>query len=276
VRFNGYYSLLCPLFYGLIFQGCTNFSLDLLNQRLTDNFSGSLSEPGDIDPSGTNQFSFILTGDTHIGSPNGEVLRQIIGQAVVAGDAFFVISGDITQGGLVGEYRQFKTLFDLESMPYRAAIGNHDIFFSGWNDFKQEIGKSIYSFNADNVHIVVLDSANGILGEDQLNWLRADLEGNTNPHILISTHFPPWNGHFSSIFKMPSDEEVAILKQILYDFDVDIMAAGHYHGYTEHDIGRTKFIVSGGANDVLDPGESKHFIRITVNGESMTHQMIEL
>jgi hypothetical protein len=254
--------------------GCTNIGLSQLNDRVADNFSGGLAVPGDIDPSGTDQFSFIVMGDTHVGSPSGGVIDRFASLAQAQGDAFALVTGDITHGGLEGEFSQFKAVFDRFSLPWRAAIGNHDIFFGGWSRYRTQIGRSIYSFNADNVHVVMIDSANGVLGQNQLDWIEQDLSRNIRPHVVMVSHFPPWNGTFASIYRMSSDEEAAILKDIAYRYGVDLFFSGHYHGHAEIDLGVTKYIVTGGANDQLDLGQRKNFIRVHVSGATMTAESL--
>jgi len=255
---------------------CTNFGITQLQDRVADNFSGLVSHPGDIDPAGANSFSFMVIGDTHIGSPQGEVMNTMAGIAESAGDAFVIVAGDISHGGLDGEFTQFKTVMDTHGMTWRTAIGNHDIFFGGWSRYRTSIGRSIYSFNADNVHFIMLDSANGSLGEQQLQWFEADLMANTRPHVVVVTHFPPWNGRFASIYRMSSEEEAAVLKDICHRYGVDYVFAGHYHGSEETELGGVKYIVTGGANDQMDLGQKQNYVRVTVSGDSISAQIINL
>src|SRR6187549_3179837 len=79
---------------------CTNFTLDMHNKRVQENFTSGLTVPADLDPAGTNAFSFVVMGDTHIGSPGGEVMQRVVNEAVIHGDAFALVAGDVTQGGL--------------------------------------------------------------------------------------------------------------------------------------------------------------------------------
>ncbi len=272
--------LLClALFFGislpfLLIVSCTNIGISQLNDRVSDNFSGGLSAPADIDPTGTDQFSFVVMGDTHVGGPGGGIVDRVAQMAFSHGDAFAVVAGDITHGGVDGEFSQFKLIFDRLPLPWRAVIGNHDIFFGGWGRYRTQIGRSIYSFNADNVHFVVLDSANGVLGQNQLDWVEQDLARNTRPHVVMVSHFPPWNGTFASIYRMSSEEEAALIKDIAYRYNVDLFFSGHYHGYNEIDLGRTKYIVTGGANDQIDLGQRKNFVRVTVSGLNMTAEVV--
>ncbi|MEQ1877013.1 MAG: metallophosphoesterase [Bdellovibrionia bacterium] len=255
---------------------CTNFDMDPVNKRVDENLSGALAPTADLDPAGTDNFSFVVMGDTHIGSPGGEVMERIAQAAVDAGDAFAVVAGDVTTGGLDGEFSQFKTVFGDKALPFRAAIGNHDLYFGGWERFKTQIGRSIYSFNADNVHFVVVDSGNGILGEAQLRWIESDLRANTRTHTILVTHFPPWNGIFSSIYKMSSEEEAAVLKDLVHRYGVKYVVSGHFHGFDERDIGGTKYIVTGGANDIIDLGQRMNYVRIRVNGSAISMEVIYL
>lgn len=254
--------------------GCNRLDMDPISKRVDENFNGELTLPGNIDPTGSNQFTFMVMGDTHIGNASGEVMKAQVDHAKKNGAAFAVVAGDVTDYGDGGQYKQFKAVMDQFSMLYRTAIGNHDIFYSGWASYKSELGRSIYSFDADNVHIVMLDSGNGILGDRQLEWLDQDLGGTSQPIKIIVSHFPPWNGSFSSIYKMSSDEEAAILKDILHRHSVNIMFSGHYHGYNQTNIGGVSYIVTGGANSITDPGQKQHYVRVTVSGTTLKTEIV--
>ncbi len=237
--------------------------------------SGSLTNPGNIDPAGTNSFTFAVMGDVHVG-PYGRVLQSAIEHSKAAGDAFVVTSGDNTYLGKEEEFQSFKDTFTNLGVAYRASLGNHDLYFDGWKFYANILGRSIYSFDADNVHFTMLDSGNGVLGEAQLNWLESDLKASSQPIKIVVTHFPPVSADFDTLFKMSSDEEAAILKDLLHKNNVNYLFAGHYHGYRERKIGNTTYIVTGAINTFLDPGENKHYIRVNVNSSNVSVQKIDL
>ena len=253
---------------------CTNLQWDPLTERYDDNFSGGYTTPADIDPAGTNAFTFAVMSDVHVGSPGGQVLGSFLDRSKSAGDAFVVLCGDITDSGQEEQYTELKGIFSSKNITFRSAIGNHDVFFGGWTQFRKYVGRSMYSMNADNVHMLFIDSANGVIGERQLAWIEDDLNRSTAAHKLVFSHFPPWNGTFSSIYKMASEEEAAILKDIFSRTGVEVMFAGHYHGYNEASIGGVKYIVTGGANDLIDPGNHQHYFRVRVNGASLSTEYI--
>lgn len=256
--------------------GCNNLNFDGVRERFRENFSGTLTLPGNIDPAGTNVFSFSLMGDTHVGLTATSFIDETLQAIQTAGDAFVVVAGDLTNLGKADEFNAFVGTFNGANIPFRAALGNHDLYFDGWNNFKRYIGRSIYSFDADNVHFAVVDSGNGTIGEAQLNWLRADLAATAQPLKIVISHYPPISGILDNLFKMASEEEAALFKSILHHHNVNYMIAGHYHGYREQRLGNTIYIVTGAVNTLLDPGNTKHFVRFTVNGNSISHQRIEL
>src|SRR4051812_40825472 len=111
---------------------CTTFESDPVVKRFDENFSGDISPVADIDPSGTNNFSFIVLSDTHMGSPGGKVLESMLERIQGSGDGFVISCGDNTDNGDDGQYLAFQAAFGKFNLQYRAAIGNHDIFFDGW------------------------------------------------------------------------------------------------------------------------------------------------
>jgi len=58
-------------------------------------------------------------------------------------------------------------------------IGNHDIFWSGWDQFKKHFGPSVYTFTSENARFIVLDTGNATLGKEQFDWLEEVLKNNT-------------------------------------------------------------------------------------------------
>lgn len=265
--------LLLPLL--MWFPSCTNLEFNQTYDRMDDNYD--LQTPGNIDPAGNNSFTFGVMGDTHSGGSGDDFYDEILTQMHTDGDAFVVVAGDLTNQGSESQFGSFKQSMIDNSYDnlFRVAIGNHDIYFGGWENYKKSIGhRSMYSFDADNVHFVMLDTANGLVGRRQLDWLKEDLETTTQPIKIVVAHFPAYNGTFSGIYRLNSDEEVNLLQNIFYENNVNYYISGHYHGYASKKIGRTTYIVTGGANNLLDPGEYKHFVRFTVSDNIITHEVI--
>jgi predicted phosphodiesterase len=259
------------------YLACANMQLDQTRQRFNDNMNGTLSGFPDFSPASPTNFSFSAMGDTHIGSPSGgNVMARALQLSKNDGDSFVLLAGDNTNTGFESEILAFQTQITNSGLRAYPAIGNHDIFFGGWGNYKRLIGRSIYSFNAGNVHFIVLDTANGTFGEDQFNWLRADLVSNTRPLKIVMTHFPIYMGEFSSLYKLSSDEEATVFKDVMNEFGVNLVIGGHYHGYGDKTLGATRYLVTGACNNILDIGNRAMYIKVTINGTTITTRQIDL
>ncbi len=257
-------------------SSCTKPQLSEVSTRIGDSLSGNLVTPSNLDPAGTNNFSFAVMGDIHMGSPFGHNLDQAIQEALNGGDSFALLAGDLTDNGQSKDFDTVINAFTDQGLSYRPALGNHDIFFDGWSNYKKKMGPATYSFDADHVHFSVIDSANGVIGERQFNWLKSDLAGTSQPIKIIVTHFAPFTGVWQSPWRLSSDEESAILKNIAYENSVAMVIAGHYHGYQEKNIGGTIYLTTGATNKIPNVGNEHHFVRVTINGTSITTHLVEL
>jgi 3',5'-cyclic AMP phosphodiesterase CpdA len=216
-------------------------------------------------------FSFSAMGDTHIGSSGGNLFSKALLQSLADGDSFAVTIGDNSNTGFSTELQTFNSQAAAVGLPVYPAIGNHDIFFGGWANYKTIIGRSIYSFSAGIVHIVMLDTANGTFGIEQLNWLKDDLSHNSLPLKVVIMHYPVYVNQFSSIYKLSSDEEATIFKNIMHQFGVQLVISGHYHGSADANLGDTRYLVTGGCNTITDPGQHSHYVKVIVqNGQLVT------
>ncbi|MBT4762524.1 MAG: hypothetical protein HOO06_12560 [Bdellovibrionaceae bacterium] len=255
---------------------CTYPKLGEVHSRFEESTNGSLTIQGNIDPSGTNSFSFSVMGDIHMGSPFGHILDEAVTDSVAAGDSFAFLIGDITDNGRAKDFDTVISSLNDRGLAYRTALGNHDIYFGGWENYKKKFGAATYSFDVDNVHFSVLDSANGIIGQEQFNWLKSDLESTSQTVKIIISHYAPYTGQFQSPWSLSSNEESAILKNIAYENKVNMVISGHYHGLAEKTIGGVKYITTGSTNKIPNIGDERHYLQVTINNTTITTKTIEL
>ena len=101
-------------------------------------------------------------------------------------------------------YPEYEQTVDMMEAPFFQVVGNHDLVYEGrtteaaYATFQRYFGPDYYSFNAGEVHYVVLNDVFwhgsgyiGYLTGDQLAWLKADLdtveEGRT---VVVALHIP--------------------------------------------------------------------------------------
>ena len=119
-----------------------------------------------------------------------------------------------------------------------ATIGNHDAYFKQWNIYRSFFKTSMYWFDTNNGGkkldlFICLDTAEGSLGVDQMNWLKNLLAAKSQEgyrRIIAFTHTHFWKldrsqGHTSNF----ALEETYELMALLSDYKVDYVWCGHQH-----------------------------------------------
>ena len=147
-------------------------------------------------------------------------------------------------GDLINATGHFD-LFDEHVKPVSDAgrkiyytVGNHDLYFDQWPEFKSRYHTSTYWFEVQTVSglkdlYIAIDSGNGTLGRDQRNWLENLLKDKQNQgyrHIIVFTHTHFFKkdtsqGHTSN-FNL---EETYDLLDLFDRYDVSMVLQGHSH-----------------------------------------------
>jgi Icc protein len=177
---------------------------------------GALTEP--IPDAG--DFSFVQISDSHIGfakEPNKDVvgtMRAAIARinALPKTPSFLLHTGDLTH---LSKPEEFDTVAQLlkESKARETFYvpGEHDFFTDEGKQYLARYGKGTsglgwHSFDYRGVHFVgMVNVANlqpgglGVLGQEQLDWLKTDLAGlkDSTPvvafaHVPLWTIYPKW------------------------------------------------------------------------------------
>src|SRR5438477_973360 len=160
--------------------------------------------------------SFLQISDSHIGF-NKDANKNVTQTFKIAVDrinamptppSFLIHTGDITQLSKLEEFDTFDEL--LKSCRTKDVFyvpGEHDVLNDGGKLYRERYLKSVeakgsgwYSFNKNNVHFIGLVNvlnlqAGGLgqLGDEQLEWLEADVKGlGSSTPIVVFAHIPLW------------------------------------------------------------------------------------
>ena len=167
------------------------------------------------------------------------------------------------------------------------ALGNHDIYFNQWDEWRSYFGTSVYWFYTmlpDSTvldRFICLDSAEGTLGTAQLQWLRELLTTNHLPlttnhpfrHTIVFTHthlFKRDNsqGHTSNY----AIEETYELTSLLEQGGVDMYWCGHDHSREITDYAGFTSIVVDAIEDHYPPA----FYMIADLSDQINYRFIQL
>jgi 3',5'-cyclic AMP phosphodiesterase CpdA len=198
------------------------------------------------------EYSFVVLTDTHIENGSDQGLGGLIGvidrDGVGTDDQFVVITGDITQNGKREDLECFinfvKELKDKKRIPCYPVLGNHDIYFNNWHNWRDLIGSSCYRIGASGsgTTLFILDSANTSFGFRQFDWLEREL-GKTSGHVFLFTHanFFVKDLSFADMQQFTDVKERARVVSLLAG-RVDAVFSGHIHKRIERESGGVKHI----------------------------------
>ena len=160
-------------------------------------------------------FSFVQISDSHIGfnkPANTDVvgtLKQAIAKinGLPTAPDFILHTGDLSH---LSEPAEFDTLDQLLKTTKAGRIfyvpGEHDVISDNGKEFRARYGKGTrgngwFSFDQRGVHFIglvnvmnIAEGGLGILGEDQLAWLKDDVSGlSSSTPIVVFAHVPLWS-----------------------------------------------------------------------------------
>jgi 3',5'-cyclic AMP phosphodiesterase CpdA len=158
-------------------------------------------------------FSFLQISDSHVGfdkpaNPNAlGTLEEAIAKvnALPKKPAFMIHTGDISHLSLAAQFDDADRIISQSRLDVHYVPGEHDFLDPDQKFYLDRYGKAAkgagwYSFDANGVHFIGLVNvfnlkAGGLgsLGNEQLEWLEADLKDrSSSTPIVVFAHIPLW------------------------------------------------------------------------------------
>ena len=176
---------------------------------LVSGWAGSGTRAAETQGSGQNDFYFVQLSDSHWGfegpaqNPDASgTLKKAIASVNSLSEPpdFIMFTGDLTHTTEDGQVRrkrmtEFRDIVkDLNVRNIRYMPGEHDASLDHGRAFKEFFGETHYTFDHKGVHFVVVDNVSNpdaSIGEEQLAWLKADLDKQPKEaRIVVFTHRP--------------------------------------------------------------------------------------
>jgi hypothetical protein len=247
---------------------------------------------GDPRPEAKDEFRFVIVGDRTGGAQWG-IMPQTFREINQLDPDFVISVGDIIDGGgsdestINGIWDEFdKTEMPVLKVPFVYMPGNHDIWSqTSKKVYEKRYGPSFKSFNYRGLHFICLNTqepsgnegndyrfggrGSRALGDEQLAWLKDDIERNRNARrILIFMHQPVWSV-LEPVYPMLEGLKVNVF-------------AGHLHKYSYQEIhGIPHIICSATAAYIPEEGMESYgrfrsYLLATVRDDQMKLALIKL
>ena len=260
-------------------------------------FSGFFSSPGEnvnrrfeysIGQFGTplaemytaDEYMFYVCTDVHI-SETADNLQRFMGDFRNDAYALFGLClGDcIDARGKMEVYAEMIE-GDSDDQPVFTALGNHDTYFSQWDDFRSFIGPSCYHFtvsgNFGKDLFICLDSASGTFGRKQLDWLEGFLERERGHyrHVFVFTHTDFFNTDGMNLTSGNYMLDETYFVADLFDrSDVSAVFQGHIHSRNDLWFRDVRYTVVGALKDGTD---SPEYLKVKVSSEGFDYEWVRL
>ncbi len=194
------------------------------------------------------QFSFVQITDTHIGSQKSfKNFKSIIDdiKLLYPKPSFIIHTGDITEMGLIDEFKEYQQFIDTTGIKFYHVMGNHDVRWAnnGYKNYSSVFGEAYQSFDFGDVHFILLNSCllleqYGHFTLEQLKWLKNDLEKTgTNKPIIMAAHHPLMGS------QRYVDNEIEFMK-IIENYNVMLYLCGHGHRNEHRRLNSVDFLMT--------------------------------
>ncbi len=273
----------------LLFAGCNRVDFkgfvvptgEMVNGRFEQSFALHRGEPVASLAVAGEEYLFYVCTDPHI-STTTDNLRAFVGDLRNDPSALFGVNlGDcIDSLGSMPLYTEaINHLSEVRPTPIFSVLGNHDLYFEQWNDFRDLVGPSVYwwevAHSAGKDIFLALDTASGTLGQRQTEWLSGFLAQHRKEyrHCVVVTHtniFYTDNSQVTS-GNLPLEETMALLD--LFDrHDVLLCLQGHDHHREDLTFRGVRYTVVGTLRDEFPEPE---YLRVRISADNIEYDWQE-
>ena len=264
----------------LLGYSCTNstldfsgffYSTDKIDSRFDDSQTWNQVHPFKNIVSTSDDYKLLVAADSHVGGL--EHIDSFIQEALKPSYLAYVLVGDMVTGKSADYTKLDNFLPKYDVKPRFLMAGNHELYFGGWQSFKNLWGTSIYYFTistpSDSDLYICLDSGSGTLGDKQLAWLKNVLK-ETRPsyrNCVVFTHVNFFrNRHTGST--NPLVPEIEILIDLFAKSNVDMVLMGHDHVRSLNNFGKTTYVTMDG---LLDDNPNASYVILQVAGGKLDY-----
>jgi len=222
---------------------------------------------------------FAVSADIHLSFGN---LQKALSKVKQDGAEFVIIAGDLTSLGKDNELKEAKSVLDASGVKYFVIPGNHDLWWSEKikvDVFEKIFGKRYQTFKADNIKFILIDNGSWQgMGEEQMVWLKNELEECPVFYCLVFTHMPlnhPSSAHIMGEGNAKAASQAAELRKLFLEKKVKEVFSGHLHYSSSYELDGLKTTIVGSLADDRNY-QFPRFLEVTKIGEGLEKREVTI
>lgn len=257
-----------------------------IDERINDSFRYDNANGFPIIQANSESYNIYVATDSHVDRTRKNWERFICDYHADVNCPLALHLGDLINARNHWDYMK-RPLDSIPANPLKrdtllAVVGNHDIYFNQWKEYvlrwKTSTYYAIVCTPAGKQDLFIfLDTAEGILGKRQTDWLKQTLEWADAigfRHITVCTHTHLFKrdssqGHTSN---MPLEETYALL-HLLQQHNVEMFWCGHDHSREVSQLGSLTSII---IDALFDREPHPAYMIATVGNDPIRYRFVNL
>lgn len=221
-------------------------------------------------------YTLCIAADIHIGGTSN--FDKFLSNSKSINAAAVILNGDISNGNSTDYQTLQQHLPDVKQLKYFSLVGNHDLFYNGWEEFHKLFGSATYYFTVRSPEasdlFICIDTGSGTLGIKQLDWLKNVLQEKRflYRNCIVFTHSNLYRAKHS-LTTNPMDEEILIIMDLFTKYNINTVISGHEHNNAVAKFGNTTYITS---DSMKDDNENAGYVKLTIKNGMIDYQFIEI
>jgi Icc-related predicted phosphoesterase len=178
---------------------------------------------------------------------------------------FVIVTGDLSNVGLVSELMESKSRLDDLAIPYLTTSGNHDLLINGEKIFYKIFGNDTYAFEYQNTKLILFNNNNWESSKHvpDMNFLEHELVTNAQNHVILFSHVAPDDpDRFTH-------SQISTLRELVNRYGVSYYVNGHNHNYGDSKFGNARQVTAGSSS-------KKVLLELEINSIGVSHAFIKL
>ena len=207
----------------------------------------------------SDSFSIAIISDTHDYYDGLEKQVNYINNNSQSFD-FVIVTGDLSNVGLVEEFEQTKKRLDKLNLPYITTSGNHDLLINGRQIYKAMFGNDTYSFEYKNTKFILYNNNNWESPSNvpDFNWVEHELASNSKSNLILLSHVAP---NDTDRF---TGSQISHIQELVDRYSVHYYINGHNHNPGTGNFGNATHLTVGASS-------KSTVLELTLSGSGVSH-----